>query len=66
MRLTATITEIKKLKKGFHWVYIRIINTIVREIRMRIFISYGNKWNHFAGHQQQVNIDYKKKKKLTN
>ena len=41
-------------------VFTRIVNTITTEIRMSNFHLFW-KWNHFIGHQMQVNIELKKK-----
>ena len=41
-------------------IFIRIVNTTVTEIRMSNFYLVW-KWDHFIGHQLQVNIELKKK-----
>ena len=45
-------------------IFIRIVNTIVTEIRMSNFYLAW-KWNHFIGHQLQVNIEFFLINKLT-
>ena len=45
-------------------IFIRIINTKVIEIRMTNFYLVWQ-WNHFIGHQLQVNIDFFLINKLT-
>ena len=63
MRPNAIIIELKKYNKkkaSTQSIFLRIINTIVTEIRMRNFYIVW-KWNHFIGHQLQVNIEFLKK-----
>ena len=42
-------------------IFIRIVNTMVTEIRMTNFYLVW-KWNHFIEHQQQINTELLKKK----
>ena len=42
-------------------IFIRIVNTMVTEIRMTNFYLVW-KWNHFIEHQQQINTELSKKK----
>ena len=42
-------------------IFIRIVNIIVTEIKMSNFYLVL-KWNHFIGHQLQVNIEFFQKK----
>ena len=46
-------------------IFIKMVNTIVTEINMSNFYLEW-KWNHFIGHQLQVNIELKKKSKRIN
>ena len=39
------------------FIFINIVNTIVTETRMSNFYLVW-KWNHFIGHQLQVNIEF--------
>ena len=59
MRPNAIIIETKsKIKKASTpCIFIRTVNTIVTEIRMSNFYLL-RKWNHFTGHQVQVNIEF--------
>ena len=65
MRLNTIIIEIKnKIKKtSTVFIFIRIVNTIVTEIRLSNFYLVW-KWNHFIGHQLQINIEFKKKLRI--
>ena len=59
MRSNAIIIETKnKIKKASTLsIFIAIVNTIVTEIRMSNFYLEW-KWNHFIGHELQINIEF--------
>ena len=62
MRPNAIIID--KKKASTLSVLIRIVNTIVTEITISNFYLVW-KWNHFIGHQLQVNIFFCKINELT-